>query len=93
MNDYVKADIDELEAYKQVLKQFINNVVSSSEVFIGVAKNVCWNDKVLEATTNVYNDITKSLNNLLPAIAGSIEALEDLIWHLDGYLKVYNSLK
>ena len=84
----IKANIEQLEAYKSFLQKNMDHNALLFEDFIRGTNGLEWDDEVLENVVRVLNDIVKHLNSIRSEITYANEALDKMIDILNGYLKI-----
>ena len=84
----IKANIEQLEAYKSFLQRNMDHNALLFEDFIHGTNGLEWDDEVLENVVRVLNDIVKHLNNIRSEITYANEALDQMIDILNEYLKI-----
>ena len=84
----IKANIEQLEAYKSFLQRNMDHNALLFEDFIHETNGLEWDDEVLENVVRVLNDIVKHLNNIRSEITYANEALDQMIDILNEYLKI-----
>ena len=88
MSDEIKAEIEQLEAYRQFLQRNMDHNALIFEDFLHATSGVEWDDAVLENVVRVLNDIVKHLNNIRSEIAFANQALKRMIDILDQYTRI-----